>query len=215
MSKYAEQITAYEAKRGALVGSMDAIMSKAASEGATLDGAQQEEYDGFAADIIAVDDHLGRLRTMEAATATTMKTVVGTGSDAGTESRHSNIVVKQEPKLAPGVGMARVAKSIDLGKLNGMSPVDVAKGLNGERNPVTSAVIRAAVPAGTTLSGSWAEDLVGDATSVYADFVEFLRPITDLRKIGSGFVSTINDLAHSVRAFSCPVGTYNEFHLAR
>ena len=30
MTKYAEQITAYEAKRAALVGSMDAIMSKAA-----------------------------------------------------------------------------------------------------------------------------------------------------------------------------------------
>ena len=41
MSKYAEQITAYEAKRGALVGSMDAIMTKPDEAGETLDAEQQ------------------------------------------------------------------------------------------------------------------------------------------------------------------------------
>src|SRR5690606_13368214 len=104
MSKYAEQITAYEAKRGALVGSMDAIMSKAASEGATLDAEQQEEYDGFAADIKAVDDHLARLKTMESATA--LKPAAGQKSDDGTASRGGTVVVKQQPKLAPGVEFA-------------------------------------------------------------------------------------------------------------
>lgn len=198
MSKYAEQITAYEAKRGALVGSMDAIMSKAASEGSTLDESQQQEYDGFALDVKAVDEHLARLKTMETATASTAKAVTGQSSDDGAAARTGSAIVKQEPKLPPGVGMARVAKSIALGKLNGMSPVDVAKGLYGERNPVTSAVIRAAVPAGTTLSGSWAEDLVGDATSVYADFVEFLRPQTILGKFGQNGVPSLRNVPFRV-----------------
>lgn len=198
MSKYAEQITAYEAKRGALVGSMGAIMEKAAGEGATLDASQKEEYDNFAADIKEVDEHLARLKTMETATASTAKAVSGQSTDDATANRGGSIVVKQEPKLAPGVGMARVAKSIALGKLNGMSPVDVAKGLYGERNPVTSAVIKAAVPAGTTLSGSWAEDLVGDATSVYADFVEFLRPQTILGKFGQNGVPALRNVPFRV-----------------
>jgi len=69
MSKFAEQITAYEAKRASTVSAMDTIMAKAAAEGATLDAAQSEEYDGHAADIEAVDKHLERLRVAERTTA--------------------------------------------------------------------------------------------------------------------------------------------------
>ncbi|MDY0966961.1 hypothetical protein [Sphingomonas sp. CFBP9021] len=75
MTKFAEQITAYEAKRASVVGAMDAIMTKAATDGATLDAAQSEEYDGHSADVIAIDKHLDRLRTAERTIAKTAKPI--------------------------------------------------------------------------------------------------------------------------------------------
>src|SRR5690606_30591978 len=113
MSKYAEQITAYEGRRASLVSAMDAIMSKAADEGATLDEAQQEEYDGHAADIEAIDSHLKRLRTMEAAVAVKAVEAVGTNEQHAAASRGGErIVVKQQPKLEPGIEFARLVKTL-------------------------------------------------------------------------------------------------------
>jgi hypothetical protein len=188
MSKYEAQITAYEAKRAALVGSMDAIMSKAAEDGATLDASQQEEYDGFAADIKAVDDHLGRLRTMESATKLTP--VAGAKSDDGTESRAGQIVVKAQPKLEPGIGFARIAKCLGMAKGSLGDAARLAESRYGADSD-TAGVFKAAVTGGSTLSGSWAEDLVGDTTSAFADFVEYLRPQTILGKFGTNGIPSL------------------------
>lgn len=189
----AEQIKSFEATRQAKSARMTEIMTKAADTGSTLDAAQSEEYDGLETEVKAIDAHLKRLGDLEKANALSAKPLGNvTDPESGSAARApSAISVKSEPKLEPGVGVARVARAIALGKLHGMSPVDISKSMYGERNPVTSAVIRAAVPAGTTLSGSWAEDLVGDATSLYADFVEFLRPTTILGKFGSGGVPSL------------------------
>jgi hypothetical protein len=204
MSKYAEQITAYEAKRAALVGSMDAIMSKAADEGATLDAAQQEEYDGFADDVKAVDAHLERLRTMETATATTAKAVDGNKDEAGTAAR-SGIVVKSPPKLAPGIGFARIAKSLGMAKGSMGDALRIAEARYGEDSE-TAGVFKAAVTAGSTLSGSWAEDLVGDTSSAFADFVEYLRPQTILGKFGNDGIPNLRRVPFRVPLVSQTAG---------
>ena len=206
MSKYAEQITAYEAKRGALVGSMDAIMSKAASEGATLDASQQEEYDGFAEDIKAVDDHLGRLKTMEAATAIKATPAVGTSSAEGSESRGGErIVVKAQPKVAPGIGFARIAKSLGMAKGSYGDALRIAEARYGADSD-TAGVFKAAVTAGSTLSGSWAENLVGDTSSAFADFVEYLRPQTILGKFGTGGIPDLRRVPFRVPLVSQTAG---------
>ena len=62
MSKIAEQIAAFEQKRAALVAANDEIMTKSADEGTTLDAEQKEAFDGNAADIKEIDDHLARLK---------------------------------------------------------------------------------------------------------------------------------------------------------
>lgn len=204
MSKYAEQITAYEAKRAALVGSMDAIMSKAAEEGATLDAAQQEEYDGFAEDIKAVDAHLGRLRTMETATASTAKAVEGAKEEDGTAAR-SGIVVKSQPKLEPGIGFARVAKSLGMAKGSMGDALRIAEARYGADSE-TAGVFKAAVTAGSTLSGSWAEDLVGDTTSAFADFVEYLRPQTILGKFGTDGIPSLRRVPFRIPLVSQTAG---------
>lgn len=204
MSKYTDQITAYEQKRAALVGSMDAIMSKAADAGATLDASEQEEYDGFAEDIKAVDAHLGRLRTMETATASTAKAVDGGTDDAGTAAR-SGIIVKAPAKLAPGIGFARIAKSLGMAKGSVGDALRIAEARYGTESE-TAGVFKAAVTAGSTLSGSWAEDLVGDTNSAYADFVEFLRPQTILGKFGTDGIPSLRRVPFRVPLVSQTAG---------
>lgn len=189
MSKYADQIVAYEAKRAALVGSMDAIMTKAAEDGSTLDAAQQEEYDGFDADIKAVDAHLGRLRTMELATKAVP--VAGGSTDEGTAARGgASVQVKAQPKLEGGIGLARIAKCIGMAKGALGDAMHIAQARYGDDSQAFGA-IKAAVAAGSTLSGSWAEDLVGDETGAYADFVEYLRPQTILGKFGNNGIPSL------------------------
>lgn len=206
MSKYAEQITAYEAKRGALVGSMDAIMSKAASEGATLDASQQEEYDGFAEDIKAVDAHLGRLKTMESATALKAVPAAGASSAEGSESRGGErVIVKAQPKVAPGIGFARIAKSLGMAKGSYGDALRIAEARYGADSD-TAGVFKAAVTAGSTLSGSWAEDLVGDTSSAFADFVEYLRPQTILGKFGTGGIPDLRRVPFRVPLVSQTAG---------
>ena len=206
MSKYAEQITAYEAKRGALVGSMDAIMTKAAEAGTTLDAAEQEEYDGYDADIKAVDAHLGRLRVMESATAVKAVPAAGATSEEGATTRGGDrIVVKAQPKLAPGIGFARIAKSLGMAKGSMGDALRIAEARYGADSE-TAGVFKAAVTAGSTLAGSWAEDLVGDTTSAFADFVEFLRPQTILGKFGSDGIPDLRRVPFRVPLVSQTAG---------
>ena len=193
MSKYAEQITAFEQKRASLVAGMEAIMEKSAEAGTTLDASEQEEYDGFDQDIKAVDDHLKRLRALEAAVAAGSKPAAGKDAKSAGESRDARIPaqVKTRSKAAPGIEFARLAKVKALAHLDRESTREVAKALYGEDSPVYGIVTKANVVAGSSLSGNWAEDLVGDETSVYADFVEFLRPMTIVGKFGTGGIPSL------------------------
>ncbi|MGY3607659.1 MULTISPECIES: phage major capsid protein [unclassified Bradyrhizobium] len=167
-------------------------MDKAASEGATLDASQQEEYDGIAADIKAVDQHIERLRTLETAAKATARPVAGAAAEQGTQSRTTvPAQVKTAPKAAPGVEFARLARVKAIAHLDRESVREVAKALYGENSPVYRIVTKANVVAGSSISGNWAADLVGDETSVYADFVEFLRPMTIVGKFGAGGIPSL------------------------
>jgi HK97 family phage major capsid protein len=195
MSKYAEQIAAYEQKRAAIVGSMEAIMSKAAEEGTTLDAEQQEEYDGFEQDIEAIDAHLKRLNTMEKATAATAKPVAGKSGAEGTATRTgvAPAQVQVKKKEAPGVRFARIAKAKAVSKLDNESAASVAERMYGADSE-TVAVLKTAVAAGSTASENWAGALVGEETSAYADFAEFLRPATILGKFGNNGVPNLRSV---------------------
>jgi hypothetical protein len=218
MSKYGEQITAYEAKRGALVGGMDAIMTKAADEGATLDAEQQEEYDGFAEDIKAVDAHLERLRTMETATASKAVPVDGSNAANGSTSRGGEkIVIKAEPKLQPGIALARLVKCYGMARGDVDRAAKLASIRYGEQSTAFgtlkgladrgyNSIEKAEVPAGATVSGNWAEDLVGDETSAFADFVEYLRPQTILGKFGTNGIPSLRRIPFRVPLISQTAG---------
>lgn len=191
MSKYAEQIAAFEAKRATLVAANEAILTKAADDGATLDAEQKETFDGNEADIAEIDDHLKRLRAQQAKMAQTANPIIpGAIKSAadGTAARAGVIIKATEPEK--GIRFARFAKCIGLAQKTHRDPVTIAEERYKD-DPIVAAVVKAAVSAANTGNANWAGALVGDETSVFADFVEFLRPLTILGRFGANGIPAL------------------------
>jgi hypothetical protein len=195
---YAEQIRAFEEKRAALVAANEAIMAKAAESGSNLDAEQEENFDNNQADIEAVDKHLVRLRAMEKTAKAKVeedkkKAVPAEGQNADDAARSRaghRIEVKTQPKLAAGIEFARFAKVKAISRLDSEPALAVAQRMYGEDSNVF-AMIKAAVTPGSTVSGNWAANLVGDETGAVADFVEYLRPATILGRFGNGGIPSL------------------------
>lgn len=100
------------------------------------------------------------------------------------------VLLKPIRKLAAGVRFARVARYIALSRLNMKAPEFFAETLYKDDEAV-NAVFKAAVAAGSTLTGNWATNLVGDETGIFADFAEFLRPQTIVGRFGNGGIPSL------------------------
>ena len=211
---YAEQISAFETKRASLVAANEGIMSKAADAGATLDASQKEEFDDNDTDIKEIDDHLKRLRTMEAsAKAKAVPAAGATAAEASTSRGGDRIQVKAQPKLEPGIGFARLVKCFGMAKgdINQASRIaGIRYGEQSEAHGLLKsmadrgfmAIEKAEVPAGSTVADSWAEDLVGDTTSAFADFVSYLRPMTIIGRFGTGGIPSLRRVPFRVPLIS-------------
>lgn len=188
---YAEAITGAEQKRAAHVGRLEAIAEKVAGEGRTLDEAEKEERDNLSAEVKEIDDHLKFLREMEGFTAAKAKPVEGKTAEEGSVTRSgSTIEVKRQPKLDPGIPFARYAKVKAIARLDNEPVLQVAERMYGSDSQVVAA-IKATVAPGSTASGNWGENLIGDETNTFADFAEFLRADTILGKFGQNGVPSL------------------------
>lgn len=203
MKTIAEQLAEFEATRVAKAARMEEIMNAAAEKGETLDAEQTEEYDGLNAELKSIDAHLGRLRDLEKAKALGAKAVsaripAGTTEAAADQpARTSFAQVRANPKLEPGVKFARVARCIALGKGSYSDAIRVAEGRYPDDKEVND-VLKAAVVAGSNVSGNWAANLFGADTNVFADFVEYLRPKTILGKFGTGGIPSLRNVPFNV-----------------
>lgn len=196
MATLADQIAALEAKRAAHADRMEAIMQKSIDAGETTDDEGQEEFDELEGEVGQIDADLKRLRSLERMKMATAKAAEGATAKAAAESRDpiSPARVKVSENLPKGIQFARLARAKGLA-FKTHRPADViAKELYGEDSPVTRVLTKATVVAGSSISGNWAEDLVGDETSVFADFVEYLRPMTILGKFGNGGIPSLRNV---------------------
>jgi HK97 family phage major capsid protein len=213
MADIAEQIRAFEEKRATLVAANEAIMNKAADSGSTLDAEQEEEFDGNQADIDAIDKHLKRLRDMEKAAAAGAKPVNGKSSEEGSDSREGKITVKAEPKLAPGIGFARMVKCLGMAQGVMSEAASIARQRYGDESKAFgllkafsergerlnfAGTEKANVTGGSTQSGSWTENLILDEGGYFADFVEFLRPQTIIGQFGAGNIPALRSVPFRV-----------------
>lgn len=178
MSKYAEQIAAFEQKRAALIAANEAIMAKAAEDGTTLDAEQTEAFDNNEADVVAVDNHLKRLRAMEKASAATAKPITGQTQKDGTSSRSSGPIILQKgdrDEAFEGQHFTRMVIAKTLARLEGIGfALDTAKKRWGHTNPQLVEVVRAAVAGGGSGSGEWGSELVTADERFTGDFIEYL-----------------------------------------
>lgn len=197
-----EQIKNFEATRQAKAARMNEIMEAAAKEGATLNADQQVEFDTLEGEVKAVDSHLTRLRNMEKANVGTVTAVPGAegGSEAGTAARdpagirNTAARVVAEVSAEKGLALAQVVRFLGRAKGAHFEALQMAIGHAESGQSIDKRVIpvlKAAVAAGNVGNSTWAGALVGEESSVYADFVEFLRPLTILGKFGANGIPSL------------------------
>jgi HK97 family phage major capsid protein/HK97 family phage prohead protease len=190
----AEQRSAFEATRAAKAARMEELQQKASDEGRTKDEAEKQEFDTIADEIKSIDSELADLVQVETLMRQKAAPVSGGNADDAGRSRgngaSSHITVREAPNLPAGIPFARVAKCLALAQGNRVAALEIAK----ERYPDHTAVqrvLKTAVAAGTVSTDAWAGALVGDETSVFADFVDYLRPLTVIGQFGAGGIPSL------------------------
>lgn len=199
-----EQIAALEAKRSANEARMAEVLQKAADEDRSTDEAEQEEFDSLQREVEAIDADLRRFKTLEKLNLQKAKPVSEVKSvDDGAAVRGGGSIRVRGPQLPPGIRLARVVKCLGMARGNRMEAAQIAKQLYSDDQGVVNileagarygelsaeVVTKAAVEAGGT--NTWAGFLVGDETSAFADFAEFLRPMTILGKFGNNGIPAL------------------------
>jgi len=194
----AEQIKALEAKRKELTDERTAIQTKAIDEGRTKDAVEAERFAEITAEIGAIDKELADLRVMETDLIANAKTVDGSTAQAASDSRAiGHIQVKDNRVVGKGLALAQMVKFIAKAQGNLYGAQQLAAD-DQKADPRVANVLKAAVSAGSTLNTAWAGNLVGNETSVYADFIEYLRPKTIIGQFGAGNVPSLRTVPFRV-----------------
>lgn len=199
MKTIAEQIAALEASRQAKSARMAEVMQKSMDEGRSTDEAEQEEFDTLSDEVEAIDGDLKRLRSLEKAQANSAKPVIAnqikTGGN-GTALRTGVSLKANEPDK--GIRFARYAKCLAISTKTHQPIVAVAESLYGKTDPDLIDIVKAAVSAMTT---SNTDALIGNEGG-FADFVEFLRPMTVLGRFGTGNIPSLTRIPFRVPLIS-------------
>jgi HK97 family phage major capsid protein/HK97 family phage prohead protease len=188
----AEKISAFEATRAAKSAAMEAIMEKAGDD--TLDDSQSEEYDTLKTEIKKIDEHLSRLNDLAKMQAQKAKPVAGSSYEVGSASRGEPVRVSvKQPDLPKGIAFARYARCKALSHVLHKSAEDIAKQVypNHEDLHMT---LKTDIPAANVATSLWAGALVGSEGKIFADFVEYLRPLTIIGQFGSGGVPSFRNV---------------------
>ncbi len=176
--KIREQITSLENKSAASERRMSEIMTKSGDEGRTMDEAETQEYDGLAAEVRQIDEHLVRARAQEARNVANAQRV-DTGIVADPAQRAAEPGARRDPiiltsNLPKGIGVARMAIAMVRAQNNPYMAMELAK-THWKDNPEVAMGLRAAVEAGDTTTSGWASQLLPAAQQMSGEFLEMLR----------------------------------------
>jgi hypothetical protein len=187
----AEQIASLEETRNQKDARRVEVISKSIEEGRSTDGDEQQEFDDLSSEIDAIDADIKRLRVLEKSNVQSAKPVAGANGgtvktgEEGTAAR-SSIILKQAPR-EPGMAFTRYVKCLGIARKSGQDMVAVAEQLYSQRDPDMIGIVKANVIALNTTTNS---ALIGNEGG-FADFVEYLRPMTILGKFGTGGVPAL------------------------
>lgn len=198
----AEQLSAYEAKRAANVGRMNAIMEKSDESGSTLDEASNEEFKTLTGEIKSIDDHITSLKVLDSENkrqAVVVDPVVETkmaGGPPGSfiQPQHR---VSVKANVPPGTAFIRLAMALAAGRGDLFRSIRYAKASTqfggwdntpevlkvlDECDDLSGMMQKAAVGAGTTTDATWAAPLIA-YTQMASEYIALLRPATIIGRI--------------------------------
>ena len=193
MKPYAEQITALENKRAATFAAQEAVAKKGLDDDRTMDDAETEEFDTHQATIESIDKQLARLRQLEQNVARAAKPVIKADTAHEGAAFRSGIVVRSQPKLDPGIEAARLWKARAVARLDARNAIEVATEMYGAESNVVG-TLKTAVPAGSTITGNWAANLIAAEGAAVADFLEWQRRATILGRFGTGNIPALRSI---------------------
>jgi HK97 family phage major capsid protein len=167
-------------------------MTKAATDGVTLDQEQTDAYDGLDREIKSIDSHLIRLRELEksnlaAATKITTTTDQVQASALRGGETVTTPIIRVTPNVPKGASFARMCMALAAGHGDSYRTLQYAKQWKDSTPEVEQMVehmwqTKAAVAAGITTDATWAGPLA--IRQPLNDFLELLRPRTLLGRIG-------------------------------
>jgi len=191
MSKNAgAQIDALMKTRKEKASELEAIQEKCTAEGRTKNADERSEFDKLREEIRVLDAEIADLRDLEEVAKGVLRPVIGDDPDSAQRSRSHSMPARAKRKEEPGVRLARLVKVRAVSRLEIEPMADVAERMYGRDSEVYAAV-KAPVAPGTTVSGNWGAALIGDETSAFSDFVEFLRPQTIVGRFGTGGIPSL------------------------
>jgi len=198
MKTFLEQVAALKSTREAKHEEMKGVAQKSIDESRSMDTAESEQFDALQSEIKRLDEDIARLSVladMDKASAKPVDGTKGAEQPAQGGSARVPLQIKNTEKLEPGIAFARAAKCLALGHLEHRDAIQIAKSLYGDQEQIVAAtqrlVTKAAVAPATTTDSTWAKPLVGEEGSVFADFVEYLRPMTILGQFGQGGIPAL------------------------
>lgn len=159
-----EQIRSFEAKKAAVLASMDALITK----GVALVGQDEADFQAAEVEAASIEAHIDRLKAAEARQAKSAQPIMN-----GVQH------IEVRDNAPKGTDFVRFTKALALSRGNPMQALEIAKSLKlGNR---VETVMKAAVSAGSTTSADFASLL--DQQTMANEFIELLRPATILGKL--------------------------------
>jgi HK97 family phage prohead protease len=189
-----ETIRRMESERVAKMAAAKSIMEKALNDGRTPDAEEQQSYDAMLSEVKGIDATLDRLKEFAALDEKATNLVPTTGRPASSVATITH--VKSNIDDIPGLMLARMlqAKGVSVLKMRQgeFVPAHEVAAQMFRDDPRVSEVLKATQVAGSTVSGTWAADLVTTDGGPFASFVEYLRPRTILGRFGQGGIPSLS-----------------------
>lgn len=207
----AKQLEALRAKRAELIEERTALQTKAVDEGRTKSAEERERFDTITAEVAEIDQEIKDLSVLLADAAASAKPVAGESAKAAAASRAGStaqvggsgghIQVRDNRIRPEGLAMAQYMRLLHAA--GGSKQLAAQFAANDQSiDPRVPLALKTAVEAGSTISGNWSANLVGSETSVFADFVEYLRPRTIVGRFGNGGIPALRSVPFRVPLIS-------------
>jgi HK97 family phage prohead protease len=181
----ADQIKSWEAKKQKNTSDVTEIVEKTFQESRTVTQDEDEQIKTLNQDNDQIDNQIKILRNYEKQMqeqAVVVPAAAATDVQKAVQSRSAFSPIKVEPVVPPGTAFARYVMALIVNKGIHESAGEYARRMWPDM-PHIAEVLKANVEPGTTSNATWAKPLVPSATTLFGEFLDFLRPATLIGRI--------------------------------